>query len=522
MRIWRGFWRPARFAVLLCGAIPVLAFPSANLELLAWAGLVPGFALIRNAATKREAAIRGWWFGAGYLLAAMYWLAPNLGPGLLLVAIVIGALWTLVGIAVWSLLRPPLRPRRAIGALVVVPSAWLVSEWIRSWQGLGGPWAVLGASQWQHPAVLGLAAVGGVWLVSFALVVANTGLLLTLVARTAVLRFAGLAAACLAIAAGPVAFALTAPMPAKGPLAIALVQPGIVPGPAARVARNEQLTASQAGRAALYVWGESSVGYELAAHPALLRSLTRLSRAVGADILVGQDAVGRSGAKSKQATLIGPNGVAGTYVKTRLVPFGEYIPFRSALGWLSKISRAAPQNVVSGTGAHVLRVTTPGSPTVTIGPLICFESAFPDMSRVDADHGAQVIVYQTSDTTFQDSWAPPQHAALSALRAAETGRPVVQAALTGDSVAFDDRGRELAQAGTSFRGVLIVHLELPAADGRTIYDRLGDYVPWTAVGIAVAAALVGLAGSRAERRGRRPASAADEPDILADRRLSPP
>ena len=44
------------------------------------------------------------------------------------------------------------------------------------------------------------------------------------------------------------------------------------------------------------------------------------------------------------------------------------------------------------------------------------------MSRVDADHGAQVIIYQTSDSTFQDSWAPAQHAALSALRAAETGQ----------------------------------------------------------------------------------------------------
>ncbi len=167
MRLWRGFWQPARFAVLLSGAIPVLAFPAANLEFLGWAGLVPGFALIRAAATRREAAIRGWWFGAGYLLVAMYWLAPNLGPGLLLVAIVIGALWSIVGIAVWSLLRSPLRPGRAAAALVVVPSSWLVTEWIRPWQALGGPWAVLGVSQWQHPAVLALAAVGGVWLVSF-------------------------------------------------------------------------------------------------------------------------------------------------------------------------------------------------------------------------------------------------------------------------------------------------------------------------------------------------------------------
>ena len=299
------------------------------------------------------------------------------------------------------------------------------------------------------------------------------------------------------------------------------MQPGILSGPGIRVARNEQLTAAQAGNADLYVWGESSVGYDLTTRPALLSALERLSRTVGADILVGQDAISPAGAKSKQATLIGPDGVRASYIKTRLVPFGEYIPFRAALGWLTKISRAAPQNVVPGTGAHVMVATTPRGRPLTIGVLICFESAFPDMSRVDADQGAQLIVYQTSDSTFQDSWGPAQHAALGAVRAAESGRPVVQAALTGDSVAFDGRGRELAQIGTSFRGAVIVRLELPPAADRTLYDRLGDYVPWTAVGIAALAALAGLREMRSARRRRRVASAADEPSILTDSRRTP-
>ncbi len=71
----------------------MLAFPSLNLEFLAWFGLVPGLLLLRAAPTGREAAVRGWWLGAGYLLMALYWLTPNLGPGLLLVVIVLGAPW---------------------------------------------------------------------------------------------------------------------------------------------------------------------------------------------------------------------------------------------------------------------------------------------------------------------------------------------------------------------------------------------------------------------------------------------
>ncbi len=376
---------------------------------------------------------------------------------------------------------------------------------------------MFGASQWQHPAILALAAVGGVWLVTFALVAANTGLLIALVARAPLVRLIGVAGALVAVGAGPLAFALTAPAPVARTLTVALVQPGLTSGPAVtELKRNEQLTAHDADRAELYVWAESSVGYDLADRPGYLSDLERLSARVGAEVLVDQDAENAAGVHSKQALLISPAGVRGRYVKSRLVPFGEYIPLRSALGWLSKISRAAATNVQPGTGAKVLRATLPDGRPLTFGVLICFESAFPDMSRVDTDHGAQVIIYQTSDSTFQSSWAPAQHAALGAIRAAETGRPVVQAALTGDSAAFDARGRMIAWAGTSFRGTLLVRLQLPPASARTPFDRLGDYVPWTAVGIAAVAALFGLTGAAARRR--RHDAAEPSAEVLTDHR----
>ena len=278
MAFWRGIRQPARWAALLAGAVPVLAFPAANLELLAWVGLVPGLVLMSRAGSRREAVVRAWWYGTGYLLAAMYWLAPNLGPGLLLLAVVMGALWTIVGLSAWSLLRPPVTAGRAAAALVVIPSCWLVTEWIRSWQALGGPWAVLGASQWQHPVILALAAAGGVWLITFALVAANTGILIALTGRGLAVRLLGLAGLLAAAVAGPVAFALIPAPPAGRPVTIALIQPGLTATPGIRIARNEQLTSAQSGRAALYVWGESSVGYDLTTHPALLAGIEQLSR----------------------------------------------------------------------------------------------------------------------------------------------------------------------------------------------------------------------------------------------------
>src|SRR5260370_37549773 len=92
-------------------------------------------------------------------------MAPEIGPGVLLVAAVFGVLWVPFGVAAQKLLRPPLSWPRALAALVVVPSCWLLTEWLRSWQALGGPWAVFGVSQRRHPAGLALAAAGGVWLI---------------------------------------------------------------------------------------------------------------------------------------------------------------------------------------------------------------------------------------------------------------------------------------------------------------------------------------------------------------------
>ena len=83
--MWRALTQPARYAALVAGALPVLAFPAPNLEFLAWFALVPGLLLMRVSPSAREAGVRGWWFGAGFIFAAHYWLLPNIGPTLQLI-----------------------------------------------------------------------------------------------------------------------------------------------------------------------------------------------------------------------------------------------------------------------------------------------------------------------------------------------------------------------------------------------------------------------------------------------------
>jgi apolipoprotein N-acyltransferase len=517
-----------RWLSFLASGVPViLVFPAPSLSYLAWFALVPAMVLFTRAATTREAVARGWWFGAGYLIAMLYWMAAEIGPGLVLLGAVFGGLWAPFAIAVHKLLRPGLPWWRLAAAFIVVPSCWLIPEWVRSYQGLGGPWDLYGASQWQHPAVLALAAVGGVWLVSVALLMANVALTallgglrptwllpagdttLAVPAGTLTSRVTragtGLLAFVAVAGSGPLAFALTPPFPAARQLAVTLVQPGVVDNPVQRTDASESLTArlSRDGtinqaHPDLIVWGESSIPDDLtgstAADQALLQRIKALSKQNDAEILVNQDTTPPGKGHEKWAVLVNPSGVQGTYVKTRLVPFGEYIPFRQQLSWLTDISKAASSNMTPGTGAHTLTVTSPSgaTPPVNVGVLICFESAFPDMSRVETNQGAELIVYQSATSTFQGTWGPDQHGSLAAIRAAETGRPAVQTALTGDTVAFDARGRQLAWLGQDDRGEVTVTVSLPAQSAKTFYDQAGDYVMWSGVGIAAFAALVML------------------------------
>lgn len=474
-------------AALLAGALPALAFPAPGLWWFAYVALVPLLLLIRSAGTGRRAALDGWLGGTGYMLAVHHWLMPSLHVFIVLLAALLGALWAPWGLLVSRLLRAPASAGPAVAAVIVIPCGWLMIEAARSWEGLGGPWGLLGASQWQVPPALRLASVGGVWLVTLLVVAVNSVLALLLAAPTA-RTAAAVALVAAAVAVGSVW--MWAPRPElSGTARIAVVQPGVIEGPGSvqrRFARSEELTRSLAGRDLdLVVWGESSVGVDPVRRPEVTARIAALSRLVGADVLVNvdarqTDAAGRTGI-FKSAVLVGPRGLTGDrYDKMRLVPFGEYVPARSALGWATSMGKAAGEDRLRGT--RPVTMTLPGADGLRLGPLVCFESAFPDMSRRLTRDGAQLLVAQSSTSSFQHGWAPGQHASLGALRAAENGRPMVHATLTGVSAVYGPQGRRVGSpVGTGTSGAAVY--DVPLARGTTLYVRLGDWPLYGALGV---------------------------------------
>ncbi|MFC9244567.1 apolipoprotein N-acyltransferase [Streptomyces sp. NPDC057136] len=491
-------------AALLAGALPALAFPEPSLGWFAYVALVPWLLLIRSAPTPHRAALDGWLGGTGFVIAVHHWLLPNLHVFIVVLAALLGLLWAPWGLLVARLLGGSPSALRCAAAVAAVPSGWLMIELVRSWEGLGGPWGLLGASQWDFAPALRVASVGGVWLVSLLVLAVNTAVVLLLVsppARTT-------AAASLVVCALAVGAVWTwAPQPERtGQVRIAVVQPGVVEGTDSvqrRLARSAELTRGLAGRDVdLVVWGESSVGVDLTGSPATAARIAELSRRVGAEVLVNTDARQTDAAERtgifKSAVLVGPDGPTGDrYDKMRLVPFGEYIPFRSMLGWATSVGKAAGEDRLRGTRQVVMDL--PGADGPRLGPLVCFESAFPDMSRQLVRDGAQVLIAQSSTSTFQHSWAPGQHASLGALRAAESGRPMVHATLTGTSAVYGPQGERVGSPLGTHASTAAVY-DVPLATGTTLYVRLGDWAVYAALAL-----LAALGASEGTRLLRRPA-----------------
>ncbi|MFD9907281.1 apolipoprotein N-acyltransferase [Streptomyces sp. NPDC059063] len=488
---------------VLCGALPALAFPEPSWWWFAYVALVPWLLLARSAGTGRQAALDGWLGGLGFMVAVHHWLLPSLHVFTLVIAALLGLLWAPWALLVRRFLGGTPSGGRAAAALVVLPSGWLMVELVRSWEGLGGPWGLLGSSQWQVEPALRLASVGGVWLVSALVVAVNTGVAALVAAESA--RTPAVAGLVTVAAVTGAAWTWSPRPEPAGRVRVAVVQPGVQDGMGRvqnRFAREEQLTRSLAGRDLdLVVWGESSVGHDLADRPDLADRIADLSRAVGAGVLVNVDAR-RSDRPGifKSSVLVGPEGPTGDrYDKMRLVPFGEYVPARSLLGWATSVGKAAGEDRRRGERPVVMDLEAVGG-ALRVGPLVCFESAFPDMSRHLTREGAQLLLAQSATSTFQRSWAPEQHASLAAVRAAETGRPMVHATLTGVSAVYGPSGERIGRPlGTSVSGT--AEYDIPLATGTTPYVRYGDWPVYAALGVL---ALLGAAdGARLLRRPAR-------------------
>ncbi len=146
--------------------------------------------------------------------------------------------------------------------------------------------------------------------------------------------------------------------------------------------------------------------------------------------------------------------IEGLYDKAHLVPFGEYIPFRSVVPKLIRKVTAGAVDYSSGTGVQT--VTVSGVPPLS--PLICFEGIFPSQVVAKEALRPRWMLNLTNDGWYGESSGPYQHLQSIQARAIEEGLPVVRAANSGVSALIDSKGMILKSLPLNEAGVLDFHL----------------------------------------------------------------
>ncbi|MGN1058140.1 MAG: apolipoprotein N-acyltransferase, partial [Candidatus Avelusimicrobium sp.] len=182
------------------------------------------------------------------------------------------------------------------------------------------------------------------------------------------------------------------------------------------------------------------------------------------------------------AYLVPPDmGVLQSYRKIKLVPFGEYIPLEKGVRTLFSDVAVLGELGSFTSGAREQQPLNLGG--VTLGLTICYESIFPQLWVAQSRQGAKLFVNLTNDAWFFDTAAPYQHLAINAVRAAETGRPVLRAANTGFSAVIDPFGRITQQSGLFTQEILRANVPLPVGDKLSFYAQWGDWFAWLCAAI---------------------------------------
>ncbi|MCI0388182.1 MAG: apolipoprotein N-acyltransferase, partial [Acidobacteria bacterium] len=461
----------------------ILSFPPFELSFLAWVALAPLLKVIAEGVTVRRAMWLGWLAGIVFTFFAENWIAHSMthfGQMLTVIAYAVAMLFAAILAifpAIFAAIMAKLRSRFSWWAMAFAPAVWVTTEWLRPIV-TGVTWNALGISQAQHYRIASLAQLGGVYLVTAEIVAVNALIVLTLkfrektVARAAVLLF--LLAAI---------FFLLPPQLRRqssdgAKVTVVGVQPNLPPDSSVTERDLDnviRLTKEAINRAPdkapdIVIWAESPLALFYENDEAVRKRLDALTRETGS-YLIASTATRDNERYFNSVHTISPrsyslsNSQFGAqpqplrrYDKIRLVPFGEYVPWRPVLGRFvpAIIGDFTPGNeaVVNllrlGTERAAITMGDEGAPSaaierttnyVRVGAFICYEAAYPDLVRRFVQNGATLLVNVSNDAWFGNTAGARQHLMHAMMRAIENDRDLLRVTNAGISALVTADGR---------------------------------------------------------------------------------
>jgi len=476
MQASRQSQRYGSWIAFVAGLLVPLAFAPFNFYLLLPVLLAVLFWLWDDT-TPRSAAWLGWLFGFGAFLTGTHWLYVSLhvfGKAPLFLALVLMAALMAFMAAYTALLGFLVaRFHPTSGAqrwLLLLPSGWVLGEWLRSWVLSGFPWLSLGYTT-TDSALAGWIPLGGVFAASAA-VALTAGALRTLVAGHATERLAaGLLIAAVWLAGG-LLDRVHWTDPTEHSLRVSIVQ-GAVPQERKWLPEELLPTMRLYREKTREHWGSDLILWPEAAIPALRSTLGDY-----------YDDLNREGQGTNTAIVLGIiefdpetneyfNGVLSLdqqqsiYNKRHLVPFGEYFPVPGFVREWMRL-RNLPYSDYSAGDKDQAPLIAAGE---KIAASICYEDVFGNQLRAMLPE-ATMLANVSNDAWFGESIAPDQHLQIARVRAIEAGRYLLRATNTGISAIIAPDGRVEATIPQFQRRVLTA--DAWPHTGATPYVLLGD------------------------------------------------
>jgi apolipoprotein N-acyltransferase len=499
----------------LSGFLIVSAYPTSNWWGMAWLGLVP-LLLVLTSQSPVSGFLTAMICGMGFFAGIYYWILEVAAIQWFHLALIAGFLGIYFGL--FGFLFTFIRIRIGVTwALLVSPFVWVGIEFVRSHMGfLAHPWPLLGHSQIFCLPVVQVAALTGVYGVSFLIVLINASLAAAILALcplpisarqrpTKRILFAMIVVSCLLVGLTSVygLNALRQPL-AGSNIKIAVVQANIAqaikwdPRHASQIVRTYfDLTRKIAkDQPALIVWPEAATPRAITIDHRLYSQIEHLVQTIDTPILLGSSHHQKFRLKktgkvkySNSAFLIetATQGKHQRYDKIRLLPFGEYLPKEDVIPWevlrIPKIGSYLPGK----------EFTVFQSGNFKFGVTICWETAFPYIPREFVKKGAQFLVNITNEAWFGKTTAPYQFVAMNAFRAVENRVPVVRCTNTGISCFIDPFGRVTdritdADGHDIFISGILART-ITTSDTMTLYTRFGDWFAWLCLMVSITALL---------------------------------
>jgi apolipoprotein N-acyltransferase len=473
--------------------------------LLAFVWLIPLLAALHRGPPSASSGFRkGWLAGASFFGATLWWIGHVTTPGMLALVAYL-ALYP----ALWAAAASTIRPHRwqgKLAAALALGGLWCGLEWLRGMLLSGFPWNGAAAPLVSLPGLRDWAPFLGVTGTAFFPITLQCLAFPLPTDR----NLRGALAATAALAFAPLTFPYQ-PTDRFPPLKVAIVQPNVsmqdkmFGDDAVQQRRYDELIetslATLASQPDLIVWPESALpgwfhdAASADAFAALLSKKTHLITGCDSETIDGA-APDDWNPRNCMALVSEKSDNFQLHAKVRLVPFGEFIPFRRQLPFLeSMLGHLIPRDFARGTS--LLPLTIPGpAPAAQIIPLVCFEDTIGSHARQFIRDVPQIMVNVTNDNWFHHSPAATIHALNARWRCLELRRPMIRCANTGFSCAISPAGHLTASLPPFTRGSLLTEIA-PSASPPTFFARHGNVFPASA-GAAALAALFLL-------RPRRPA-----------------